>query len=121
MPLTSCSECGGRISTKSATCPHCGAPESHQKKHLDTHDSQQGYMGLVLVSITCLGIVACFSIPAFSGAFSAFTGDVTYDNGHIGIKFFSLFLILAVLFVPPIGGWILYIRHWVRKRRRAYA
>lgn len=26
MPLTTCSECGGKVSDKAAVCPHCGCP-----------------------------------------------------------------------------------------------
>lgn len=32
MALIKCSECGGQVSDKAASCPHCGAPISRAKE-----------------------------------------------------------------------------------------
>jgi len=32
MPITTCNECGGNISTHADPCPHCGSPAEHALK-----------------------------------------------------------------------------------------
>lgn len=51
MAMTTCKECGGKVSTKAESCPHCGAVLKKQKKQ------RSPGCGMVLVLLIMFGVL----------------------------------------------------------------
>ena len=39
--LRTCDDCGGKVSKRAATCPHCGAPQDHRDEIVDEIEEKQ--------------------------------------------------------------------------------
>jgi uncharacterized membrane protein YvbJ len=86
MALIKCSECGGHVSDKAASCPHCGAPISRAKETIaagqELRTIQQTSKkfkahSLISITITIIGflmVVRAVTAEEMTSGFGAFSG-----------------------------------------------
>ncbi len=80
MALTKCRECGGQISDKAASCPHCGAPVNTPKpqpvkvvEQPPKSSHSPWFIGIIVVSIILFGMMSGF-LPEEESASSNSSG-----------------------------------------------
>jgi hypothetical protein len=80
MALRNCRECGGKVSTTAAACPHCGAPNRTVPPPLPQHTATQSKPKKAGIGTLkgCLAVVVVFFVAVFGigliGIFSGRTG-----------------------------------------------
>jgi RNA polymerase subunit RPABC4/transcription elongation factor Spt4 len=52
MAITQCSECGGQLSTKAETCPHCGTTDGSDNSRFRTT-----LIRVIIVQVIALGLL----------------------------------------------------------------
>ena len=61
MPLTTCPECGGKVSSTAASCPHCGASIVGKRS-----TQIEGANALILLGSCVVGLFLALSLARFA-------------------------------------------------------
>jgi len=79
MAIIKCEECGKEVSTKAASCPHCGAPQSSYKPTPAPRTSSTGTVIKTTV-IVVVTLVALFFIATFGFSLTMCAGTQYVSN-----------------------------------------
>ncbi len=71
MPTTTCTDCGGEVSTKAAACPHCGNPEIGAAYHDAALLEEAGLSTGPSVAVIALGAIAALLLIVIVAALAS--------------------------------------------------